>query len=103
MADTLLELQAKKEERADQVRRYVDEYAALALEADRIKQRMDWLKGQFETMASSRLQGSVILSTVSDFTKSPATSPSTFFTMVREMGFTVAVFVTVTRLFWLPQ
>ena len=54
-------------------------------------------------MASSRLQDSVILSTVSDFTKSPATSPSTFFTMVREMGFTVAVFVTVTRLFWLPQ
>lgn len=46
MADTLVELKNKKEERADQVRRYVDEYAALALEADRIKQRMDWLKGQ---------------------------------------------------------
>ena len=41
MADTLVELKNKKEERADQVRRYVDEYAALALEADRIKQRMD--------------------------------------------------------------
>ena len=52
MADTLVELKNKKEERADQVRRYVDEYAALALEADRIKQRMDWLKGQFETMAT---------------------------------------------------
>ena len=33
MADTLVELKNKKEERADQVRRYVDEYAALALEA----------------------------------------------------------------------
>lgn len=54
MADTLVELKNKKEERADQVRRYVDEYAALALEADRIKQRMDWLKGQFETMPQSR-------------------------------------------------
>lgn len=56
MADTLVELKNKKEERADQVRRYVDEYAALALEADRIKQRMDWLKGQFETMATVALK-----------------------------------------------
>ena len=62
MADTLLELQAKKEERADQVRRYVDEYAALALEADRIKQRMDWLKGQFETMATAALKDTKLLS-----------------------------------------
>lgn len=57
MADTLVELKNKKEERADQVRRYVDEYAALALEADRIKQRMDWLKGQFETMATVAAEG----------------------------------------------
>ena len=55
MADTLVELKTKKEERADQIWRYVDEYAALALEADRIKQRMDWLKGQFETMATAAL------------------------------------------------
>ena len=62
MADTLLELQAKKEERADQIWRYVDEYAALALEADRIKQRMDWLKGQFETMATAALKDTKLLS-----------------------------------------
>ena len=68
-----------------------------------VSSRLPIVKLPWQTMASSRLQGSVILSTVSDFTKSPATSPSTFFTMVREMGFTVAVFVTVTRLFWLPQ
>ena len=62
MADTLVELKNKKEERADQVRRYVDEYAALALEADRIKQRMDWLKGQFETMATAALKDTKLLS-----------------------------------------
>lgn len=62
MADTLLELKTKKEERADQVRRYVDEYAALALEADRIKQRMDWLKGQFETLATDALKDTKLLS-----------------------------------------
>ena len=62
MADTLVELKNKKEERADQVRRYVDEYAALALEADRIKQRMDWLKGQFETMATVALKDTKLLS-----------------------------------------
>ena len=62
MADTLLELQAKKEERADQVRRYVDEYAALALEADRIKQRMDWLKGHCEPMATAALKDTKLLS-----------------------------------------
>ena len=62
MADTLVELKNKKEERADQVRRYVDEYAALALEADRIKQRMDWLKVQFETMATAALKDTKLLS-----------------------------------------
>ena len=62
MADTLVELKNKKEERADQVRHYVDEYAALALEADRIKQRMDWLKGQFETMATAALKDTKLLS-----------------------------------------
>lgn len=29
----------------EQIRAYVDEYAALSLEAGRIKDRMDWLKG----------------------------------------------------------
>ena len=62
MADTLVELKTKKEERADQIWRYVDEYAALALEADRIKQRMDWLKGQFETMATAALKDTKLLS-----------------------------------------
>ena len=62
MGDTLLELKAKKEERAEQVRRYVDEYAALTLEADRIKQRMEWLKGQFETMATGALKDTKLLS-----------------------------------------
>ena len=62
MADTLVELKNKKEERADQVRRYVDEYAALALEADRIKQRMDRPKGQFETMATVALKDTKLLS-----------------------------------------
>ena len=62
MADTLLELKAKKEERAEQVRRYVDEYAALTLEADRIKQRLEWLKGQFETLATGALKDTKLLS-----------------------------------------
>lgn len=43
MTESLAELKTTQEEQADLVRRYVDEYAALALEADRIKQRMDWL------------------------------------------------------------
>ena len=68
-----------------------------------VSSKLPSVKLPWQTIASSRLHGSVILSTVSDLTKSPATLPSTFFTMVREIGFTVAVFVTVTRLFWLPQ
>ena len=62
MADTLVEMKTKMEERADQVRRYVDEYAALTLEADRIKQRMEWLKGQFETLATGALKDTKLLS-----------------------------------------
>lgn len=42
MTESLAELKTTQEEQADLVRRYVDEYAALALEVDRIKQRMDW-------------------------------------------------------------
>ena len=51
MTESLAELKTTQEEQADLVRRYVDEYAALALEADRIKQRMDWLKGRGQAEA----------------------------------------------------
>ena len=62
MTESLAELKTTQEEQADLVRRYVDEYAALALEADRIKQRMDWLKGQFETLATGALKDTKLLS-----------------------------------------
>lgn len=41
---------------ASEIRAYVDEYAALALESERIKSRMDWLKGYFETLATAALR-----------------------------------------------
>ena len=62
MTESLAELKTTQEEQSDLVRRYVDEYAALALEADRIKQRMDWLKGQFETLATGALKDTKLLS-----------------------------------------
>jgi len=45
----------------EQVRAYVDEYAALALESSRIKERMDWLKGYFETLAADDLKDTKLL------------------------------------------
>lgn len=39
-----------------ELRDYVDEYASLTLEADGIKRRLEWLKGQFEQMALARLK-----------------------------------------------
>ena len=48
--DSLTTLKTPEECQAEQIRAYVDEYAALALEAGRIKDRMDWLKGYFEPM-----------------------------------------------------
>lgn len=62
MTDELVELKTTKEEQADQVRRYVDEYAALTRQADRIKARMDWLKGYFETLATDALKDTKLLS-----------------------------------------
>lgn len=54
--DSLATLKTPEECQAEQIRAYVDEYAALALEAGRIKDRMDWLKGYFETMATDDLK-----------------------------------------------
>ena len=45
----------------EQVRAYVDEYAALTLESSRIKERMDWLKGYFETLAADDLKDTKLL------------------------------------------
>ena len=45
----------------EQVKLYVDEYAALSLEAERIKERMDWLKGYFETLATNDLKDTKLL------------------------------------------
>lgn len=49
--------------RAEQVKKYVDEYAVLSLEAQRVKERMDWLKGYFETLAIDDLKDTKLLST----------------------------------------
>ena len=59
--DSLATLKTPKECQAEQIRAYVDEYAALALEAGRIKDRMDWLKGYFETMATDDLKDTKLL------------------------------------------
>ena len=45
----------------EQVRVYVDEYAALARESSRIKERMDWLKGYFEILAAEELKDTKLL------------------------------------------
>ena len=45
----------------EQVKAYVDEYAALTLESGRIKERMDWLKGYFETLAADDLKDTKLL------------------------------------------
>lgn len=47
--------------RQEQVRAYVDKYAALTLESSRIKERMDWLKGYFETLAADDLKDTKLL------------------------------------------
>lgn len=62
MAD-LVSLRTADEARAMEIRQYVDEYAALSLEAARIKDRMDWLKGHFETLATDELKDTKLLST----------------------------------------
>ena len=59
MTDALVEMKTTQEEQADLVRCYVDEYAALSLEANRIKQRMEWLKGWFEILATGALKDSL--------------------------------------------
>ena len=59
--NTDLRLKTQEEQKAEQVRQYVDEYAALSLEAERIKGRMDWLKGYFETLATADLKDTKLL------------------------------------------
>lgn len=59
--NTDLKLKTPEEQKAEQVRQYVDEYAALSLEAERIKGRMDWLKGYFETLATADLKDTKLL------------------------------------------
>lgn len=56
-----LRIKTPEEQKAEQVKRYVDEYAALSLEAERIKGRMDWLKGYFETLAIADLKDTKLL------------------------------------------
>lgn len=45
----------------EQIKAYVDEYATLALEAGRIKDRMEWLKGYFEVLATDDLKDTKLL------------------------------------------
>ena len=59
--NTDLRLKTTEEQKAEQVTRYVDEYAALSLEAERIKGRMDWLQGYFETLATADLKDTKLL------------------------------------------
>ncbi len=56
-----LRIKTPEEIKAEQVKRYVDEFAALSLEAERIKNRMDWLKGYFETLATDDLKDTKLL------------------------------------------
>lgn len=46
-----------------EVRDYVDEYAALAVEAEGIKKRMEYLKGVFEQLALDKLKDTKLQST----------------------------------------
>ncbi len=59
--DSLITLKTPAECQAEQIKAYVDEYAALTLEAGRIKDRMDWLKGYFETIATDDLKDTKLL------------------------------------------
>ena len=61
-AGAVLAVKAPEQRQAEQVKKYVDEYAALSLEAKRIKGRMDWLKGYFETLATDALKDTKLLS-----------------------------------------
>lgn len=58
---TVLTIKTPEQRQAEQVKRYVDEYASLTLEAERIKARMDWLKGYFETLATEDLKDTKLL------------------------------------------
>lgn len=58
---TEITLKTPEQRQAEQVKKYVDEYAALSLEAERIKGRMDWLKGFFETLATDDLKDTKLL------------------------------------------
>ncbi len=60
-ANDLVTINTQEEARADQVKAYVDEFAALSLEAERIKNRMEWLKGYFETLAAADLKDTKLL------------------------------------------
>jgi hypothetical protein len=44
-----------------EIRDYVDEYAALAVEEEGIKTRIDWLKGQFEQLALGQLKDTKLM------------------------------------------
>ena len=61
-AGAVLAVKTPEQRQAEQVKKYVDEYAALSLEAERIKGRMDWLKGYFETLATDALKDTKLLS-----------------------------------------
>lgn len=61
LQESAIRLKTEDERKAEQVRKYVDEYAQLSLEAERIKERMDWLKGFFETLATNDLKDTKLL------------------------------------------
>lgn len=61
---TVLTIKTPEQRQAEQVKKYVDEYAALSLEAERVKNRMDWLKGFFETLATDDLKDTKLLTAI---------------------------------------
>lgn len=62
-AGAVMTIKTPEQRQAEQVKKYVDEFAALSLEAERIKERMDWLKGYFETLALDDLKDTKLLTT----------------------------------------
>lgn len=60
----LLRVKTSEEKQAQKIRMFVDEYADLTLESERIKARMEWLRGFFETMATDDLKDTKLLTAV---------------------------------------
>lgn len=61
MTDVTLTVKTPEQRHNEMVKQYVDEYAALATEAERIKERVEWLKGFFENLATEDLKDTKLL------------------------------------------